>query len=77
MPTHCSLSLVLRYVPLFSSYFLLFVQKIKDRWERGGFKGIEGVHEGRDRRLKAMLEESQMTVAAAIQCRYPTEFDLK
>lgn len=28
-------------------------------------------------RLKAMLDESQMTVAGANQCRYPTEFDLE
>lgn len=27
--------------------------------------------------LEAKTNESQMTVAGAIQCRYPTEFDLE
>lgn len=45
--------------------------------ENRALKGIEVVHEGRERRLKAKPDESQMTVAGAIQCINPTEFDLK
>lgn len=38
----------------------------------------EGRREGwRDGGEVTMLDESQMTVAGAIQCRYPTEFDLE
>lgn len=32
---------------------------------------------GEVRWLEAMLDESKMTVAGAIQCRYPTEFNLE
>lgn len=43
----------------------------------GCWEKIEVVHEGRESRLKAKLDESQMTVAGAIQCINPTEFNLK
>lgn len=40
---------------------------------------MQGVHKGGKGRggEVTMLDESQMTVAGAIQCRYPTEFDLE
>lgn len=42
------------------------------KWGLSGQCSVSIVGKG-----EAMLDESQMTVAGANQCRYPTEFDLE
>ena len=51
-----------------------YSQRVKWRAFKEWMVSMEG---GRESWLEAMLDESQMTVACAIQCRYPMEFDLE